>query len=54
MRIVALYAPREERRAEVPATAVVATSETFCADAMREEAEQTEEELIVAVVVLPS
>jgi hypothetical protein len=52
IRIVVLYAPREERRAEVAGTVVVATSETF-EDALRE-AEQTEEELNIKVVVPPA
>jgi hypothetical protein len=52
IRIVVLYAPREECRAEVAGTVVVATSETF-EDALRE-AEQTEEELNIKVVVPPA
>jgi hypothetical protein len=53
MRIVALFAPREEHRVEALGNAVVASPETFFEYTWREEAEQTEEALSIAVVVPP-
>jgi hypothetical protein len=53
LRIAALFALMEERRVEAPEFAVVALLETSFEDAVREEAELTEEALNVAVVVPP-
>jgi hypothetical protein len=51
MRIAALFSPREEHHAVALGTAVVA-SQTF-EDALREEAEQTDKVLGVAVILPP-
>jgi hypothetical protein len=52
MRIAALFSPREEHHAVALGTAVVASPETF-EDALREEAEQTDKVLGVAVILPP-
>jgi hypothetical protein len=51
MRIATFFALKEEHHVEAPGTVVVVSPKPFFDDTLREEAEHTEEALIIAVVV---